>query len=109
MARPWWSSRPELMLRDLVRGFAVLMLFVAAVVTALAPIAWPFLLCAGLLTVCVLFERTLGRGATAPRGAGWEATAERFRDPESGAMVTVWFNARTGERRYVEDGAADPA
>ena len=29
----------------------------------------------------------------------------RFRDTESGAMVTVWFNAKTGERRYVEDGS----
>ena len=36
--------------------------------------------------------------------AGWAPTAERFRDQESGAMVTVWFNAKTGERRYVEAG-----
>ena len=38
------------------------------------------------------------------RGPGWAPTAERFRDTESGAMVTVWFNAKTGERRYVEAG-----
>ncbi len=97
------------MLRDLVQGFALLMLLAAAVVTALAPMAWPFLLCAAVLAASIFFERTLSRGDRAPRGAGWQATAERFHDPESGAMVTVWFNARTGERRYVEDGGASPA
>ena len=34
-------------------------------------------------------------------GSGWEATSERFIDPETGAHVRVWFNPRTGERRYV--------
>ena len=93
------------MLRDLVQGFALLMLVAAAVVTAIAPAAWPFLLCAALLAACIFFERTLSRGDPAPRGADWQPTAERFRDEESGAMVTVWYNAKTGERRYVEDGA----
>ena len=93
------------MLRDLVQGFAVLMLLAAAVVTALAPMAWPFLLCAAVLAASIFFERTLSRNNPAPRGAGWQPTAERFRDEESGAMVTVWFNAKTGERRYVEDGS----
>jgi len=93
------------MLRDFVQGFTLLALLAAVVVTVIAPPAWPFLLCAGLLAAGVFFERTLSRGGGAPRGAGWAPTAERFRDDESGAMVTVWFNAQTGERRYVEDGA----
>ncbi len=92
------------MLRDLVQGFAVLMLLGALVVTVIAPPAWPFLLVAGLLALGVFYERTFYRGASAPRELGWAPTAERFRDQESGAMVTVWFNAKTGERRYVEDG-----
>ena len=95
------------MLRDLVQGFAILMLVAAVVVTAIAPMAWPFLLCAAILAASIFFERTLSRGDSAPRGAGWERTAERFRDDESGAMVTVWFNAKTGERRYVEDGSTN--
>ena len=42
---------------------------------------------------------------TEPPGVGWERTAERFIDPPSGRSVTVYFNPRSGERRYVaEDG-----
>ena len=93
------------MLRDLIQGFAILQLLGAVVVTAIVPAAWLFLLWAGLMAAAVFYERTLSRGDAAPHGAGWAPTAERFRDQESGAMVTVWFNAGTGERRYVEDGS----
>lgn len=92
------------MLRDLIQGFAILQLLAAILVFALVPPAWPFLLWAGLMAAAVFYERTLSRGAGVPRGPGWAPTAERFRDTESGAMVTVWFNAKTGERRYVEAG-----
>jgi hypothetical protein len=34
-------------------------------------------------------------------GAGWIATDERFVDPESGKLVTVFYQPSTGERRYV--------
>jgi hypothetical protein len=34
-------------------------------------------------------------------GRGWVATDERFVDPESGKLVTVFYQASTGERRYV--------
>lgn len=92
------------MLRDLVQGFAILQLLGAVVLTALVPAAWMFLLWAAVMAAAVFYERTLARGGGAPRGAGWAPTAERFRDQESGAMVTVWFNSQTGERRYVEAG-----
>jgi hypothetical protein len=36
-------------------------------------------------------------------GREWQATPERFVDPESGQVVTVFFNPATGERRYVGD------
>ena len=97
------------MLRDLVQGFTILLLVCAVLLTVIAPPAWPFLLAVAVLAVGVFYERTLSRGGGAPRGVGWTPTAERFRDQESGAMVTVWFNARTGKRRYVEDGAAGPS
>jgi hypothetical protein len=93
------------MLRDVVQGFTLLFLLGAVILTVLMPPAWPCLLAAGVLAFGVFYERTLARGGGAPRGAGWAPTAERFRDTESGAMVTVWFNSKTGERRYVEDGA----
>jgi hypothetical protein len=92
------------MLRDFVQGFTILLLVCAVLLTVIAPPAWPFLLCAAVLAVGVFYERTLARGGGAPRGPGWAPTAERFRDTESGAMVTVWFNEKTGERRYVEAG-----
>jgi hypothetical protein len=34
-------------------------------------------------------------------GLGWTATDERFVDTETGKTVTVYFNATTGERRYI--------
>ena len=93
------------MLRDIIQGFTIMMLLGAVVMTVIVPPAWPFLLVSGVLAVGVFYERTLSRGAAAPLAAGWAQAAERFRDEESGAMVTVWFNSKTGERRYVEDGA----
>ena len=32
---------------------------------------------------------------------GWVATNERFVDPESGQLITVYYQPSTGERRYV--------
>lgn len=32
---------------------------------------------------------------------GWVATKERFVDPESGQLVTVYYQPSTGERRYI--------
>jgi hypothetical protein len=37
----------------------------------------------------------------------WKKTEERFVDPESGAMTVVWFNPKTGERRYVPEASGD--
>jgi hypothetical protein len=34
-------------------------------------------------------------------GPDWVATDERFVDPESGKLVTVYYRPSTGERRYV--------
>lgn len=36
-----------------------------------------------------------------PPGPGWEMTAERFVDPQSGETLAVWFCPRNGERAYV--------
>ena len=44
-----------------------------------------------------------------PPGRGWQTTPERFVDPESGRLVTVFFNSATGERRYVAGGEKRPA
>ena len=84
--------------------FAIgLVLLVAAVAAAFA--GWPGIPLAAfgaLLTLSLLFERYIYKPIRPePPGPGWEQTAERFIDPRSGQSVTVYFNPRTGERRYV--------
>ncbi len=34
-------------------------------------------------------------------GPDWTATDERFVDPETGRLVTVYYHPASGERRYV--------
>lgn len=57
----------------------------------------------GLVLVgAALFERWRYKRLTDSRpGPEWVATDERFVDPESGRLVTVYFRPATGERRYV--------
>ena len=55
-----------------------------------------------LISPAVLVERwRYKRLGGAHPGSGWIATAERFVDPESGKLVTVYYRPATGERRYV--------
>jgi multisubunit Na+/H+ antiporter MnhG subunit len=69
----------------------------------------PMLLIVGAVAlVTALIEPIYGRAtARAPHGGGWRPTDERFVDPETNEPVTVWFDAATGERRYVTDAPAD--
>jgi hypothetical protein len=55
-----------------------------------------------ILIIGLLIERWRYQplGARSP-GPDWTATDERFVDPETGKLVTVYFNQATGERRYV--------
>ena len=74
------------------------MLALAGCRTAAAWVAgWGLVLVLGLL-----FERWRYKPLTGVRlGPGWVATDERFVDPETGKLVTVYFHPATGERRYV--------
>lgn len=64
----------------------------------------PMVLILGALTlVSAALEPIYGRANGTPRGDDWQATPERFVDPETGKLVAVWFDPRTGERRYVEE------
>lgn len=61
-----------------------------------------------LIAVTAVVERSYGNLRSRPSGGQWRATDERFVDPETGHLVTVWFDPSTGERRYVsDDGKAD--
>ncbi len=98
------------MLRLFVMAAAAIAFVFAAAMTLWQPEAWPMLAVASLFLLGTVYERFYYRGAPdAVLGPEWQPTAERFRDEESGALVTVWFNPATGERRYVEAREADPA
>jgi hypothetical protein len=73
---------------------------------AMIPLAvWGAILAGG-----VLVERWRYQGLTDDRpGHNWQATPERFVDPETGRLVRVFFNPATGERRYVADAEPHPA
>ena len=55
-----------------------------------------------LLFVGLAFERWRYKPlAERPPGPDWVATDERFIDPETGRLVTVYHHPQTGERRYI--------
>jgi hypothetical protein len=50
----------------------------------------------------LVVERWRYKALTSRRpGPDWVPTNERFVDPESGHLVTVFYQPSTGERRYV--------
>ena len=99
------------MLRNVILGCASALFIGSLLLFAFYPplFAWPLM--SGVLLLGTLFERVgYGRAqATRPTGRGWQETAERFVDPESGRIVSVWFDPASGQRRYVDDDAAPPA
>jgi len=85
----------------LLLGLGAWLAFIRAPVPAAAA---PIIL--GLmLTIGVIYERrhykSLEEGDPGP---DWERTSERFVDPESGQLVSVYYKPATGERKYVRDG-----
>jgi hypothetical protein len=68
---------------------------------------WMLLIVGAVVIVTVLLEPVYGRATTRPLGGTWRPTDEKFVDPESGKLLTVWFDPTSGDRRYVEDASAD--
>jgi len=58
----------------------------------------------GLIVLTAVLERRYGAPSRRPVGPNWRPTDERFVDPETGKLVTVWFDPASGQRRYVADG-----
>ena len=93
-------------------GWRRLALLLGAILVACGIALWltgggPFLLVfAAIVLVTALLEPIYGLANGKPRGGGWRRTDERFLDPESGKLVTVWFDPASGERRYVSDDEA---
>jgi hypothetical protein len=87
-----------------VIGAALLLGAALAAVTGLFVLLLPQLLIGGvLLIVGLAIERwrykPVGKARPDPR---WSDTGERFVDPESGAMVAVYFDPTDGSRHYVD-------
>ncbi len=58
---------------------------------------WPVVLIIGLV-----FERWRYRPIETVVPANFSSTGERFEDPETGRVLEVYFDAASGERRYVD-------
>jgi hypothetical protein len=90
------------MLRAVLFAIGVVLLIAALVATVAGWPATPLAAFGAILTLAPLFERYVYKPIRPePPGPGWERTTEQFVDPQSGQSVTVYFNPRTGERRYV--------
>lgn len=93
------------MMRNVVLGIAAALLIATVVIGPFC--GWATLPGIGLMAVVVaglLFERRVYKANHPDRpGMDWTRTTERFTDPATGENVVVYFNARTGERRYVAD------
>jgi hypothetical protein len=66
--------------------------------------AWPMAAWGLVLLLAVIFERWRYQKKDDAAGGEWQATDERFIDPETGREVQVFYQAATGKRRYVPVG-----
>lgn len=64
--------------------------------------AWPAFAGVSVLAIAILFERRYHPATTKPDDAEWVVTDEQFVDDVSGKLIKVWYNPRTGERRYID-------
>ncbi len=86
----------------LIVGLLMLAGAAASAAAGCTALGWRMALFGGVLVVAALFERwRYKRLAGRCPGPDWVATDERFVDPETGTLVTVYYLPATGERRYV--------
>ncbi len=76
---------------------AVLLALLGCLAAAFWLAVWAAVLIVGLLIERWRYKPLAGP----PPGPDWQATGERFVDPETGKIVTVYFHPTTGERRYI--------
>jgi hypothetical protein len=79
----------------LAGGGALAML--GAMPAAVGLTVWGLILIVGLLIERWRYKPLAERSP----GPDWTATDERFVDPETGKLVTVYYHPASGERRYV--------
>jgi hypothetical protein len=94
------------MLRNMLLGLGAvgLMFGVAALATGTFSPDVVFGFWGGLLVVGIVCERVIYKPVETGRPEpGWQRTAERFVDEDTGRIVTVYVEPGTGERAYVAD------
>jgi hypothetical protein len=65
----------------------------------------PITLMVATLSIALGLERRhYGLAQRDRPGPEWQKTEEQFLDDVSGRLVQVWYNPKTGERRYVDGG-----
>jgi hypothetical protein len=72
------------------------------------PLALHLVFWGALLLVALQFERWRYRDRNDGGQNGWQTTAERFEDPETGSVMTVEYQPATGARRYVPASSQPP-
>ncbi len=94
-----------MMLRNVVLGIASAMFAVMVTVGIVAHwVTLPAMIALALAIAALWFERRVYKANHRDRpGPEWTRTAERFIDPTTGESVVVYFDTRTGERRYVAE------
>ncbi len=71
------------------------------------PSGRPLAIWGGLMLLAVLLERWRYVSTRAPLTGDWVRTEERFVDPESGQTMRVFYNPKSGERRYEKCADSD--
>ncbi len=76
---------------------------IALIVHGVHAPGWQLLVIGLIVLVGTVFERWRYRRLSERPAGTWKATGERFLDPSTGDPVDVFFDPRTGERRYVAE------
>ena len=100
------------MLRNiiLVIGGAMFVFVAMAIFYGNYPAAAFLMIWGGLIVFGIIYERYVYKTILdhLPAGKGWSRTTERFVDPKSGRLVTVYVKPITGERAYVVETRTSP-
>jgi hypothetical protein len=100
------------MLRTVITALAAIVMCTGIVLISMGVPApgWQGFALGLVVLVAMLFERWRYQRVQDRPDGEWQGTDERFLDPATGEPVQVFFNPRTGERRYVaaSRGTTDP-